>query len=151
MAVIVFIIVYLLFLIAGFLFPIDRKWYDALKKPTWTPSGKVIGIIWGVLFALIALSLAIVEYKVGLKNTSGSFMLLWVLNYLSNQAFSYFQFRLKRLDLATLDAGVVAITAILLIFLTIPYSALAAIFLIPYACWSTFATFLSWRIYRMNR
>ncbi|WP_135551298.1 TspO/MBR family protein [Paenibacillus cymbidii] len=70
LAIVVFIIVVLSFSLSGLLFPIDRQWYRTLKKPSWTPSGKVIGMIWAVLYVLIALSLAIVEYKVGLKNTS---------------------------------------------------------------------------------
>ena len=34
-------------------------WYDALEKPSWTPSGMTIGMIWAVLFGLIALSVAL--------------------------------------------------------------------------------------------
>ncbi|MGX9136209.1 TspO/MBR family protein [Rummeliibacillus sp. JY-2-4R] len=149
-AVLVFIIVYLLFSLSGILFPIDPTWYATLKRPTWTPSGKVIGIIWGLLYGLIALSLAIVEYKVGLKNTSLTFMILWLINYLANQAFSYFEFKAKRLDLAFLDTAIVAITTLLLIFATLQYSVLASVLLIPYFLWSTIATYLAWRIFRLN-
>lgn len=150
-AILIFIIVYLLFSLSGILFPIDRTWYASLKKPSWTPSGKTIGIIWAILYALIALSLAIVEYKIGLKNTSITFMLLWGINYLANQAFSFFEFKAKRLDLAFLDTAVVAITTLLLIFVTLQYSVLAAVLLIPYLIWSTIATLLAWSIYRLNK
>ncbi|RDW20336.1 hypothetical protein CWR48_06530 [Oceanobacillus arenosus] len=150
-AILVFIIVYLLFLISGFLFPIDRSWYAKLKKPIWTPSGKVIGVIWGVLYALIALSLAIVEYKIGLKNTSLTFITFWIINYLTNQAFGFFEFKAKRLDLAVLDTAIVALTSLLLIFVTLPYSVVGAVLLIPYVLWSTFATYLAWNIYLLNR
>ncbi|MGE7925917.1 TspO/MBR family protein [Viridibacillus arvi] len=149
-AILVFILVYLLFSLSGILFPIDLTWYASLKKPSWTPTGKTIGFIWAVLYALIALSLAIVEYKVGLKNTSITFMLLWVINYLANQAFSFFEFIAKRLDLAFLDTAIVAITTFLLIFATLQYSILAAILLIPYLIWAFVATILAWFIYRLN-
>ncbi len=139
-----------MFSLSGILFPIDRTWYATLKKPTWTPSGKVIGVIWTVLYGLIALSLAIVEYKVGLKNTSLTFMILWLINYLANQAFSYFEFKAKRLDLAFLDSAIVAITTLLLIFATIQYSVLASALLIPYFLWSIIATYLAWKIFRLN-
>lgn len=149
-AILVFIVVYLLFSLSGILFPVDRTWYASLKKPSWTPSGKTIGMIWGILYALIALSLAIIEYKMGLKSTSISFILLWLINYLANQAFSFFQFTAKRLDLAFLDTIAVVITNILLIYSTIQYSGLATILLIPYLIWSIIATTLAWSIYRLN-
>lgn len=149
-AILVFIIVYLLFSLSGILFPVDRFWYASLKKPSWTPSGKTIGMIWGILYALIALSLAIIEYKMGLKSTSISFILLWLINYLANQAFSFFQFNAKRLDLAFLDTLAIVITNILLIYSTMQYSGLAAILLIPYLIWSMIATTLAWSIYRLN-
>lgn len=149
-AILVFIVVYLLFSLSGILFPVDRTWYASLKKPSWTPSGKTIGMIWGILYALIALSLAIIEYKMGLKSTSISFILLWLINYLANQAFSFFQFNAKRLDLAFLDTLAIVITNILLIYSTIQYSGLATILLIPYLIWSMIATTLAWSIYRLN-
>jgi tryptophan-rich sensory protein len=34
-----------------------RDWYPALKKPSWTPSGRVIGAVWTVLYGLMGLSL----------------------------------------------------------------------------------------------
>ncbi|WP_244972776.1 TspO/MBR family protein [Gottfriedia solisilvae] len=141
---------YLLFLISAFLFPIDVAWYSKLKKPNWTPPSKLFGIVWGFLYFLIALSITIVESKVGILNTSSYFLLTWIINYLANQAFSFFQFKVKRLDLATIDCLVVALTGILLCFLTIPYSLLAALLLVPYVVWVIFATYLSYRIYRLN-
>jgi len=96
------------------------------------------------------LSITIVESKVGILNTSSYFLLTWIINYLANQAFSFFQFKVKRLDLATIDCLVVALTGILLCFFTIPYSLLAALLLVPYVVWVIFATYLSYRIYRLN-
>lgn len=68
-AIVVFFITYALFSIAGFLFPIDREWYDALNKPEWTPGGGVIGAVWAVLFALISLSAAIIYGKYGFQKS----------------------------------------------------------------------------------
>ncbi len=149
-AILVFIMVFLLFSAAGVFFPVDPVWYQSLRKPLWTPSGKVIGIIWTVLFCLIALSLAIVQYKVGLLNTSRMFLLIWLLNYVANQAYSFILFRLKNLNLAFYDSAFIAVTALSLIDLTWAYSRLAAILLIPYAIWAGIATFLSWKLVKMN-
>ena len=62
-SIIVFLLTYGLFYVSSIVFPIDRTWYDALEKPSWTPSGMTIGMIWAVLYGLIALSVAIIYNK----------------------------------------------------------------------------------------
>ncbi|SDJ52184.1 TspO/MBR family protein [Bacillus sp. cl25] len=93
-SIIVFLLTYGLFYVSSVLFPIERTWYDALEKPSWTPSGMTIGMIWAVLFGLIALSVAIIYNNYGFK--SKTFWFLFLLNYICNQAFSYFQFSEKK-------------------------------------------------------
>ena len=149
-AVIVFFITYALFSIAGFLFPIDREWYDALNKPEWTPGGGVIGSVWAVLFALISLSAAIVYGKYGFQKITMSFWIFFVLNYVFNQAFSFFQFSQKNLFVATIDCLLVALTALALVIVSGKLSKVIPILLIPYVLWGFFATYLSYTIYSMN-
>ncbi|WJE54411.1 tryptophan-rich sensory protein [Bacillus cereus] len=146
--IIVFLLTYGLFYLSSILFPIDRIWYDALEKPVWTPSGMTIGIIWAVLFGLIALSIVNIYNKHG--SNPKTFWFIFLLNYIFNQAFSYFQFSQKDLFLATIDCLLVAFTTLLLIIFSFNLSKLAAYLLIPYLLWSTFATYLSWTIYTMN-
>ncbi|MGU3355615.1 TspO/MBR family protein, partial [Bacillus sp. M5A3_1b] len=111
-SIIVFLLTYGLFYVSSILFPVDRIWYAALEKPSWTPSGMTIGMIWAVLYGLIALSVAIIYNKYGCKPKT--FWFVFLLNYMCNQAFSYFQFSQKNLFLATVDCLLVAITTLLL-------------------------------------
>ncbi|MGW5955666.1 TspO/MBR family protein [Bacillus mycoides] len=147
-SVIVFLLTYGLFYVSSILFPINRIWYDALEKPSWTPSGMTIGIIWAVLYGLIALSVAIIYNKYGFNPKK--FWFLFLLNYICNQAFSYFQFSQKNLVLATIDCLLVAITTLILIVFSSNLSKVSACLLIPYLLWAAFATYLSWIIYSMN-
>jgi translocator protein len=71
-------------------------------------------------------------------------------NYVVNQAFSYFQFEKRDLFLATIDCLLVAVTTFLLIILSGRLAKVSAWMLVPYFLWSSFATFLSWTIYSMN-
>ncbi|MFP7233531.1 TspO/MBR family protein [Bacillus subtilis] len=148
-AIAVFIITYALFSAANYLFPIDQEWYNSLKKPDWTPSGSVIGIIWAILFALISLSAAIVFAAFSVKEAK-SFWITLLINYVLNQAFSFFQFTQKNLLAASIDCLLVAITALLLMIAANKYSRAASYLLLPYFLWSSFATFLSFTIYSMN-
>lgn len=102
-AIAVFVITYALFSAADYLFPIDQEWYNSLEKPDWTPPGSAIGIIWAILFALISLSAAIVYAAFSFKDAK-SFWLMLLLNYVLNQAFSYFQFTQKNLLVHQLTA-----------------------------------------------
>ncbi|MEC1403247.1 TspO/MBR family protein [Bacillus subtilis] len=148
-ALAVFVITYALFSAAGYLFPVDQEWYNSLKKPDWTPSGTAIGIIWAILFALISLSAAIVYAAFSFKGAK-SFWFTLLINYVLNQAFSYFQFTQKNLLAASLDCLLVAITAIVLLIIAKKYSRAAGYLLLPYFLWSAFATFLSFTINSMN-
>lgn len=146
-AIIVFIITYAFFL-AGFLFPIDREWYDALHKPDWTPSGSVI-VIWAVLFAFISLSAALIYAKFSCKE-SKAFWVMFLINYIVNQGFSFFQFTQKNLLAASIDCLLVAVTTLSLLIIARKYSKASAWLLVPYLLWSAFATYLSFTIYTMN-
>ncbi|AXP49595.1 TspO/MBR family protein [Bacillus subtilis] len=148
-AIAVFVITYALFSAAGYLFPVDQEWYNSLKKPDWTPSGTAIGIIWAILFAMISLSAAIVYAAFSFKGAK-SFWFTLLINYVLNQAFSYFQFTQKNLLAASLDCLLVAITAIILLIIAKKYSRAASYLLLPYFLWSAFATFLSFTINSMN-
>ncbi|CAI6303765.1 TspO/MBR family protein [Bacillus subtilis] len=148
-ALAVFVITYALFSAAGYLFPVDQEWYNSLKKPDWTPSGTAIGIIWAILFAMISLSAAIVYAAFSFKGAK-SFWFTLLINYVLNQAFSYFQFTQKNLLAASLDCLLVAITAIILLIIAKKYSRAASYLLLPYFLWSAFATFLSFTINSMN-
>ncbi|MGH0432566.1 TspO/MBR family protein [Bacillus hominis] len=147
-SILVFFITYGLFYVSSILFPINLSWYNALDKPAWTPSGMTIGIIWAVLYGLIAFSVTIIFNKYNLNPKL--FWSIFVLNYILNQAFSFFQFHQKNLLLATIDCLLVAVTAFLLIIYSFRLSKVAGWLLIPYLLWTTFATYLSWTIYIMN-
>ncbi|CAM4185116.1 membrane protein [Bacillus manliponensis] len=147
-SVIVFLIIYALFYVSSILFPVDYMWYNSLEKPDWTPSGMTIGVVWFVLFGLIALAATIIYSKY--KFQPVLFWSLLVLNYIFNQAFSYFQFGQKDLLLATIDCFLVAVTTLLLLVSSSKLSKIAPYLLVPYFLWSSFATYLSWVIYRMN-
>lgn len=149
-SILVFFATYALFSVAGFLFPIDQRWYEALSKPGWTPPGSTIGLVWAVLFGLISLSVAALYQTGALRGENWALVTILVVNYLLNQGFSYIQFVRKDLLLATIDAALVALTALALVVLSWRHSRLASIAFVPYVLWSTFATFLSWTVYRLN-
>lgn len=146
--ILLFLLIYGLFSIAGFLFPIDQEWYNSLEKPSWTPSGSVIGLIWALLFAFIALSLVFAWASKG--SFSPALWTVLIINYVTNQLFSFFQFELKALMLATVDTFIVAVTTALLIIMIRKYNKVSPWLLVPYFLWTSFATYLAFTFYRLN-
>ncbi|MFG6117522.1 TspO/MBR family protein [Halobacillus sp. MO56] len=145
-----FILIYAAFSLAGFLFPVDRPWYNSLAKPVWTPDGSTIGIVWGVLYGLIAFSVTYAWMKNGFKQLGIIFWSIFLFNYLTNQLFSFFQFKLKDLLLAAFDTTLVALSSLIMIVFLTKWEKVSGLLLIPYLLWSLFATFLAFSIYLMN-
>ena len=140
--IIVFVVTYALFLVSGFLFRIDFAYYDALAKPSFTPPGSAIGLVWAVLFACISLAVALLDAKIGIANVGWLVGGALVANWFFNQAYSYIQFTRKEWLFATFDSALVALTAIAFIALVWRLSRPAALLFVPYAAWATFATYL---------
>ena len=128
-----------------------KTWYRGLRKPSWTPPGGVIGAVWTVLYILAAISALIVWNLPG--GISVPFMVasLFVLNALLNVFWSYVFFYLHRPAPALWVCLLLDLTIVLLIQLISPLSLLAAWLLVPYAAWVTFASYLNYRVWAMNR
>lgn len=140
-----------------------RTWYVGLRKPTWTPPGSVIGAVWTVLYILAALSALIVwNLPGGAGGAVGTAIgaaaavpwpiaTLFVLNAMVNVFWSYVFFFLHQPGPAIWVCLALDATIIALIQLVAPLSLLAAWLLVPYAAWVTFASYLNYRVWAMNR
>jgi translocator protein len=125
-------------------------WYPALVKPSFTPPGWIIGTVWVCLFTLMGISLFLVWRKGILIMENKKAIALFVAQLLANVLWSWAFFG-NRSPLA----GIIVIIVLwLLIMQTIirfwPISRLAALLLVPYVSWVSFAAFLNYTILRLN-
>jgi tryptophan-rich sensory protein len=121
-------------------------WYDGLTKPSWTPPGAVIGAVWTVLFALIAVASALAWQR----ERAASYTLLLGVNLTLNVAWSYLFFARRSPAAAMGELVLLELTCIGLVLFAWPLSRLAAALLAPYAVWVAFAGLLNWRIVKLN-
>jgi len=128
-----------------------KTWYKTIRKPTWTPPGAVIGAVWTVLYILTALSALIVWNLPGGASVPIVVAVLFVLNAVVNVFWSYVFFYLHRPGPAIWVCLFLDITIVLLIQFIVPLSSAAAWLLVPYAAWVTFASYLNYRVWAMNR
>jgi benzodiazapine receptor len=122
-------------------------WYDGLGKPSWTPPGSVIGAVWTVLFALLAVASALV-WKSG---RPAGYTAVLAANLVLNVLWSYLFFAQRSPAAAFKELFLLEASCIALIALAAPFSRAAALLLVPYAVWVAFAGFLNWTVVRMNR
>ena len=140
---------YLLFLLPWFvsslIFRMDTNYYVNLDKPWFAPPGIVFGIVWPILYILIAYSI----YKTWDKRES-NYNIYLVINYLSNQLFTLFFFSLKNNFLALVDVIIVLISSIYLYFDTKVLNRNYSKYLVPYIIWNVYALLLIFSIFILN-
>ena len=156
-----------------FTLPAVGGWYAELNKPSWTPSGGVIGAVWTVIYLLMGASLYLAwakNFQIS-ENLSGMAARAWnrisqklldgawqkqniiaifSVQLILNVLWSFVFFELKMPGWAFFE--------LLMLWVAVAYtianfrrvSKPAAYLLLPYIAWITFAGYLNFVIWRMN-
>lgn len=127
------------------------NWYSTLIRPTWSPPSFLFGIVWPILYALIAYSFGSVFWKFYKGELPFIVVLPFILNLIFNFSFTYFQFGLKNNLLASIDIVLVLGTLIWFLIAIWPYMKWVTYINIPYLLWVSFATVLQITITYLNR
>jgi benzodiazapine receptor len=130
-----------------------QLWYRRLSKPGWTPPAGVFGPVWTVLYLLMGAAAVLVrrarptdgprgasDLALGLFGGQLVLNLLWSVIFFGRQ-----QVRAGLVEIVVLVAALVAtVVAFARVRLT------AALLLLPYLAWTSFATVLTAAIARRN-
>lgn len=128
-----------------------QGWYNHLKKPSWTPDGKTISIIWTILYPVIFVTYLIIFY-LGLHGTIPAIVTIpFILNLIFNFLFTPLQFGRKNLVLASVDIVLIWLTIVWGMYTIYPYSRLLAYVQVPYLVWVTIASTLQFSITFLNK
>ena len=127
-----------------------KTWYPTIKKPSWNPPNWLFAPVWTVLYISMAVAAWMVWEKVPGALSRGP-MLAFALQLLLNVAWSAIFFGLRDIRLAFKE--IIILWAAILVTIASFWTVypLAAMVLIPYALWVSFAAFLNYKICRMNR
>lgn len=126
--------------------PSIPTWYARLRKPRFNPPSRVFGPVWSVLYALMGVAFALVVSERVDALAISVFALQLVLNALWTIVF--FGARRIRRALVVIVALWLSILATILAFW--PLSITAALLLVPYLAWVSFAALLNARIAQLN-
>ena len=124
-------------------------WYQSLAQPHWAPPDMVYGAAWTLIYALTALAAVTAwlaspwrerDWLIGLFSLNGFLNILWSLLF----------FRLHRPDWAVIEVLALWLSVGALIVTVWRRSMWAAVLLIPYLLWVTFAGYLNMNIVQLN-
>ena len=125
------------------------QWYDGLSKPSWRPPNWLFGPVWMVLYGMIAFSGWLVWRQEGFVGAPLA-LTLYAVQLILNALWSAVFFGMRRLGLAFVEMLFLwlAIVANILAFYQINEN--AALLLVPYLFWVSFAMMLNFDIWRRN-
>ena len=118
------------------------KWYKNLNKSKLSPPGYVFGIVWPILYTMMAISLSLVwNSKKCFPYCSA--MTYFFIQLAFNLVWTTLFFKLKKPKLALMDIIVILIFTIITFNEFIKINTTAAYLLVPYIIWLSFATYLN--------
>jgi translocator protein len=126
------------------------EWYRNLNKPSWQPADWLFPVVWTLIFAMIAWSAADAWINAEPEARWLQVLLPFTVNLALNIAWSFLFFRMRRPRLALLEVTALWLSIVVLIALVWPISTLAALLLVPYLLWVSFAAVLNRAIVRLN-
>jgi tryptophan-rich sensory protein len=125
-------------------------WYQGLRKPSWQPPDWLFGPAWTIIFACAAWAAATAWRDARSRSDRDLLIILFCINGLLNVGWSLLFFRLQRLDLALIEVGGLWLSIVALMVTTMRYSRSAALLLLPYLIWVSFAAVLNWAVWTLN-
>ncbi|MCB0164055.1 MAG: DUF2867 domain-containing protein [Anaerolineae bacterium] len=128
------------------------NWYRHLKKPAWNPPNAIFGPVWTTLYLMMGLASWLIWTRRDQDQAAADNALTWYgLQLGLNALWSPLFFGLRRPDLALFDIAALwsALLATLLKFSQVRQA--AALLLVPYFLWVSFATALNAAIWWLNR
>src|SRR4051812_49596581 len=125
-----------------------RTWYPSLDRPSWRPPDEVFGPVWTVLYAGNAVS----AWLVWRANPQGSrpALVLYGAQLALNAAWPLLFFGLRRPGLALVEIALLWVAIVATVAAFARRHRVAALLLLPYLAWVTFALALNGQLWRRN-
>jgi tryptophan-rich sensory protein len=136
--------------VAGALVTELGPWYFGLRKPAWQPPDWLFGPAWTLIFGLAAVAGVLGWNAAADRRERVRLLLLFAINAALNVGWSLLFFRLHRPDWALAEVVLLWLSIVVLMVVLWRSSRLAALALVPYLAWVTFAGILNRAIVVLN-
>lgn len=125
-------------------------WYAALNKPALNPPDMVFGIVWPILYGLMAIGAVLVRIKAGSFRAASSALGLYFTQLALNLSWSWLFFGFHQVALSMVALGALWMLIIAMMHAFSKHSVAAAILQLPYLLWVSFAGYLNVSILSLN-
>jgi translocator protein len=126
-------------------------WYPTLVKPALNPPNWLFGPVWTVLYFLQALSLYLLLKTKADRTTKLIAYAFFALQLILNLLWSVLFFGLRSPGAGAVGIGLLIIAVIFTLITAFRISRPAALLLLPYLAWISFAAYLNFSIWLLNR
>lgn len=130
------------------LFALDTSFYNEINLPRFAPTPIIFGVVWPILYILIAFSSFIILKEYGKKEKEYNHILFC--NYLFNQLYPLLFFQFHSLFFSFVDTVALLLSTLFLYYESKSLNETSSKLLLPYLFWNMFAMILSITIYFMN-
>ena len=127
----------------------SSSFYAELARPSWAPPAWLFGPVWTTLYALMAVSAWLVWRVRGFAGARSA-LLLFIVQLAANALWSWLFFAWHRGALAFVEVLVLLGLIVATVVAFHRNSRLAAALLYPYLAWVTFASALTFAVWRLN-
>ena len=126
-------------------------WYDTLQQPTLSPPGWVFGVVWPLLFALMGTALWLIWRQAPANPRAARRAgLAFGLQFVFNIGWSAVFFGLRAIGWGLAVIGGLWLLILVTIIAFDRADRRAAVLLVPYLAWVTFAAFLNYQFWMLN-
>jgi translocator protein len=123
------------------------SFYAQLSKPSWAPPAWVFGPVWSALYALMGIAAWLVWRSPGAKGVA---LGLFGVQLAANALWSWLFFAWHRGAMAAVEVLVLLALIVAAVAAFSRISRLSALLLVPYLLWVSFASVLTWAVWRSN-
>jgi tryptophan-rich sensory protein len=126
------------------------EWFDALEKPAFSPPKSLFGPVWTLLYLLMGTAHYLVTKQEAEPAAKRAANIFYGLQLGLNALWSILFFGRRSPFAALVEIVFLWVAIVLTIVAFARISRLAALLLVPYLLWTTFATVLNGAIWRVN-
>ena len=133
----------------GGVFVSTGDWYMSLNKPSWNPPSWIFGPVWTTLYCMMAVA-AWQVWRVGGWQRQRVALSLFVTQLVLNALWTPIFFGAHQMGWAFVEICMLWLTLVATIGAFWKVKLSAALLLLPYLAWSSFAAVLNFTLWRLN-
>lgn len=127
----------------------NSPWFAALVKPSLFPPPATFGIVWSILYVMMAFALVLVVTATGASGRRAA-IIAFAVQLALNLAWTPLFFGAHQITGALILLLAIDLAVLITVLLFRRVRLLAAVLLLPYLAWVLFATVLNWQFLEAN-